>query len=264
MIGFFTLLIILSTFAGGFCSNINMKRIYIILFFVGLLPLAVRAQIGLEVGINMGNLALKSEGQSVGTTFKTGAAVGLAADMPFSDHVFFEPGLFLLMNGCKVKDPPTGEFDINAVNIPLYIEYKTGDRCSAKFFIGAGPYVSRNVSGSYDFNGNSGDLNIGTTGGNGSLNLKTLDLGIGMNVGYQFKNKLYFRFHYQKGLNNINLSGDDNNVIKTSSLGLTIGHIFTNCHNTKRMAGFKHSGPTHWRGLRKGHWSTRPRRSIYD
>ncbi len=219
------------------------------------LAMPASAQIGPEIGLNMADLSLKNNGNTVHTGFKPGVGLGLSVDIPFSDHVYFQPGIFYEMTGCKITDQPTGKYNINTLTFPLNFEYKTGEKCGKRFFFGGGPFIGVNNSASYDFNDYgaipsvSGVFKIGSTAN--VDNLKQIDYGLGVNVGYILRNHLYARLHYQLGLAELNPAGNDKNSIKSSGAGITIGFLFVRCGSSRTMQGFKRTKSDHWKGVKK-------------
>jgi outer membrane protein with beta-barrel domain len=215
-----------------------MKRIILSLASVAMIATAANAQLAIapELGLNMANLTGKSGGSSVGTSMKAGVAVGAVIDLGITDNIYFQPGLFYEMTGCKFTGTPTAKYNINTITIPLNFEYKTGEEGGSRFFVGIGPYIGYNISGTYSIDAaggipsSSGTLKIGSAkpdaSGNGGDDIKALDFGAGVNVGYLLANGFYARVHYQMGFAELNPVGDANNSMKASGLGVTVGYYF--------------------------------------
>ena len=240
-----------------------MKNIGSVLLFILFTAATANAQIALEGGVNIANLSIKSDGAKWTTKFLTGGAVGIAADILLVPNIYFQPGLFYEMNGCTITGVPNGSFTVRTVTIPLNIEYKSGDKCSSRFFIGAGPYIGRNTSGEYDISAHGkipavgGPLVVDPAPG---YNYKKVDVGFGINLGYQLKKHSYLRLRYQVGFINLIPGGDADNFIKSSSIGVTLGHIFGGgCRAIRRENVDVSPKTNHWRGLSKGIYSRRPR-----
>ena len=234
-----------------------MKKLTLLLLLCGAFSGVVSAQVGFEAGLNMSTLSIASGGTKVPTKFRPGAAMGLFADMRLdrNAHVYFEPGAYYQNDGAGLKGTPSGKYIINTANFPLNIEYKSGDKCSRRFFVGIGPYIGANLNGSIDYNSASGipatstELVIGTS-------IKRIDYGLGLNVGYIGRKHLFVRAHYQMGLANEVPSGDAKNFLKESSGGLTIGYMIRGCRGGGWYGGSRSRGGNHWRGLKKNRWST--------
>ena len=229
---------------------------------------SVRAQLAFEFGMNYTNMSVKMNNIPFTTKAHKGICLGMLADMEVSDHVFFEPGLYYETAGAELIKPG-GEFRFANVNIPLVIEYKTGERCGPRFFVGGGPVISMNTSGTRGYNSYGpygiypsaqGDqLTIGA-GRDADLTTKGLDLGL--NIGFLFKKHFYVRARTLIGLSNIKSFGGNENSIKTTAMSLNLGWYIHNCKDKiSTVFRYKHTR-THWRGLSKGQYSTRSTRST--
>jgi hypothetical protein len=237
-----------------------MNKFVFALFPVSVLTIKVSAQISFapEVGLNVATMSMKvndlaSGSFTYGTEWKAGLAVGGVADIGITGNIYFQPGLFYEMTGVKLPAGyqlySNGEWDINTLTIPLNFEYKTGEKGGNRFFIGTGPYIGYNFSagqnynagGTYNYYTNStsynpaysGSLKIGNSAGIDFI--KPLDLGWGINTGYQLAIGLYLRVHYQMGFTNLDPYSDKYDVYKSSAYGVTLGYLFgghTN-HNKK-------------------------------
>jgi hypothetical protein len=224
--------------------------------FVAVTPLTTNAQLGIEFGLNMPNLALKAPGSTIQTTFRQATIFGMLADINYSEHIYFEPGFFFEGTGCKVTKPYTDQYDFNTIVIPLNFEYKSGVKCASRFFCGFGPYVAYNMGGLTNY------VDLGAPGTRGSIDgeyLKQVDVGLGFNLGYQIGKRWYGKLAYTMGFTNLS-SNIDGNSIKASAISVTVGHLyFTGCSKVSRHRFSEHQ-PNHWRGLRKGKWSYRIRK----
>jgi hypothetical protein len=238
-----------------------MKKIYLALFIAFTTAITAQAQLAIEGGLNMANMAFKvPAGLALATTYKAGAALGIAVDMMLVDHIYFQPGLFFEQAGATVTSVPEGSYTINTVTIPLNIEYKTGEKCGARFFFGVGAYYAAYISGSVHSDASQyypavdGDIKFGES-------IKSADMGIGLNVGYQLKKHFYGRLHYQQGLTNIGMTNDVK--VTTSALGVTIGFLLGRCSGNGGNTVFGRNKGNHWRGMSKSKYSRRPKYGHY-
>lgn len=198
-----------------------MKKIILSLFSVAAIATTSNAQLSFapEAGLNMANMNMKSAGSTVSTSMKPGVAIGAIVDFGFTDNLFLQPGLFYVMNGAKLSSPSL-TYSINSLQIPVNVIYKLGEDGNNRFFFGAGPYLAYNLSGNVSDGG--GTIHIGTDKAKDQL--KPIDFGVGLNVGYLLVNGLFFRVHYQMGLTDLNPAGDSDGTVKTSALGVTAGY----------------------------------------
>lgn len=246
-----------------------MRNICFTLFFIALITTDANAQFALEGGYNNASMAITLNKVKIATKPLKGANFGMAADLCIDEHrhYYFQPGLFYQMGGSVI--PATkpkeseGGYNMNLFDLHLNIEYKSGQKCGARFTLGGGPVITYYISGSYDIPAHdklprkSGDLLIGTEPRD---DLRQRGLGLGINVGYQFKRHTYIRGFFNKGLSNVRAVGGPDNRIKTSSLGINIGYLFANCGSKKSHLVFaRDKTREHWRGLSKGRYSRRVR-----
>lgn len=212
----------------------------------------------------MSDVSVTLGGAKIQTQWKKAGTAGFLGDIQMDDHIYFQPGLFVELNGAmRPKDTslrPAGSWDINTITIPLNIEYQTRSKCSSRFTIGGGPCIGINLSGQYSVDSfnyvprRGGDLVFGS---DPASNMKEIDLRFGVHISYVPKKKFYIRARYQFGLFNLVPGGDQYNSIKTQSLGVVMGWLFTRCKERERI--FAKPVPNHWRGIKKGRWSKVPR-----
>jgi hypothetical protein len=237
-----------------------MKNIRPALLFLALAATTAHAQIAMEGGYHMTNLSIKTGDIAYPTKAKNAIMFGLLGDIRMGDRTYFQTGLMYELNGCTLPNKPKGDYTINTINIPLNLEYQTGDKCSGRFTFGGGPYIAINTSGTYSIDSfaflpaRSGELVFGT---DATSNMKEVDLRFGVHVGVIPKKHFYLRARYQIGLMNLVPGGDNKNYIKTSALSVVVGYLGSHCR--QKESTFGQSGPNHWRGLRKGVWSRKPR-----
>jgi len=190
---------------------------------------------GPELGLNMANMAFKYSASGTTTktktTFKPGLAVGGVVDFGFTNNIYLQPGLFFLMNGCNfsasgsgVYSSPSGSYNLNTIQLPINFLFKLSKPGKNRIFFGIGPYVAYNIGGTSKSGSSSTTLKIGSD--QTKDNVKALDLGAGINAGYQFAMGLLIRAHYQMGFANLTPGGNSSNSSTTSAIGLTVGYLF--------------------------------------
>ena len=217
---------------------------------------------GMEIGLNLAN---QNWGKNVGSLLDSasngavtnvsnnktlvGARLGCIIDIPFTNNLYLQPGIFYAMNGTKISATANGQdangnpasvnenvaFHVNTIEVPVNVLYKFGVPGTGRFFIGAGPFVGYNFGGhikaSGSANGNTASANEKLHFGNDANNdaEKNIDYGVGVNLGYEMANGLLFRLRYQLGLANLAVesSGAGNlSSIKSSSFGVNVGYLF--------------------------------------
>jgi len=241
-----------------------MKR-YALLISLMCMLCTAQAQFSFEGGLNASTLRIKANDSKVPTKYLLGATFGMMGGIPLSDarHVFLELGAMYQTNGAKINTKPDWEYLLSGITFPINIEYKSGDKCSKRFFAGAGPYIRANLSGTaYTFDRNGTlkteytDLVIGT-------DIKRIDMGMGLNLGYLGKKHWYIRANYAYGFKNNLVRGNEKNYLKQSTGGLTVGYLFRGCRKIRYFVGGRARNTNHWRGVKKLHWSRHERLYRY-
>ena len=176
---------------------------------------------GPELGLNLSNMPINDSGTKAQTSIKPGLVVGGIADIGITDNIYLQPGLFYLMNGCKVTG---GSLNLNSIQLPVNVEYKLGKRGKNRIFFGLGLYVAYNISASVKAGGTSTTLKIGSDAT--TADIKPIDFGAGVNAGYQLSKGLFVRAHYQMGFANLLPGGNATNSIKTNAISISVGYLF--------------------------------------
>lgn len=221
----------------------------------------VHAQFSFESGLNVSTLRIKVNDEKIPTKYILGGTFGIMGGIPLSDtrHVFLELGAMYQTNGAKINTKPDWDFILTGITFPINIEYKSGDKCSERFFVGAGPYIRTNLSGmAYTFD-RSGNLKTEYTNLVIGTDIKQIDMGLGLNFGYLGKKHWYIRANYAYGFKNNLEKGNEKTYLKQSTGGLTIGYVFRGCRKARFSFGSRSRDRNHWRGIKKLHWSRHER-----
>ena len=201
-----------------------MKKLILYLLIVVTFTNGADAQIAIapEAGLNMANMSLKTYGNLVSTGIRKSFTFGGSLDHGFTDHIYIQPGVFYVRNGCDVTG--VGWEKINTLQVPVGIAYKAGMPGGNRFFVGAGPYFGYNISGSTKINDTSASLKIGND--KNKDDITAIDLGFSVFVGFQLSNNFFARLQYQNSINNLTPDGDRYNSTRTNSISIKIGYYF--------------------------------------
>lgn len=206
-----------------------MKRVLLVAgMFLALSPLRAQTGFGVEVGYNLSSYSIKSGGAMIPTDMRYGGRIGALSDIAINDNVYFQPGLYYVSNGFKSNIANGNQsYRINTIEIPLNIEYKIGMLGTNRVFLGAGPYFGWNKDGNVLVHtsvvDSRRDLMFGAGKGN---DFKAVDLGAGVNVGFQLTAGLFARLRGQMGIANLDPSGANNSYARNYSFGLSVGYLF--------------------------------------
>src|ERR1043165_1174974 len=194
-----------------------MKKIILAAVAATLVSSAANAQnisFGPEIGLNLSSLTGKTAGKSDNSSILPGARIGAVADIGVTEHIFVRPGIqFSMMGG---KDDVAGvevKTMINYIHVPVNVLYKLGEEGESRIYFGIVPYFGYAVSGKQKIGDNSTDLKIGTK--EHEDNLKPMDFGAGVKVGYEFPMGLCVDAAFLQGLTNLVPGGDADNKTNT-------------------------------------------------
>lgn len=175
-----------------------------------------------EAGLVMSGQSMKVLGEKVDTKMKIGFRVGGNVDYAISDAIHIQGGIFYAAKGSKAKEGD-GKVAVNYLEVPIYVNYMTGEAGGNRFFGGVGPYLGYAFGGKVtDATGEERDLEIGSD--EGKSDIKALDLGLNVNIGYMLSNGLYVRANYGLGLTNLIPGGDGDNSVKNNGFAISFGY----------------------------------------
>lgn len=228
-----------------------MKRVLILLF--NLICFGAKSQLVLQpnLGINLGQIFQESSnGEIEGKKPRIGFHVGVDINKSISRSLFFQTGIELESIRRKVENETTinlssvtrketykEKTNIEYLNIPLKIYFKN-PALDHGFRAGIGPVIGLGISGRSNANWvvqnttNTGQTTTETISSNGKIEFgsgvdkyKRLNLSLGLNVSYLFKNRLIAGIYSRIGLTDI----DNNSNLKSNigSSGIIIGYHFS-------------------------------------
>ncbi|MBU0697148.1 MAG: PorT family protein, partial [Bacteroidetes bacterium] len=152
------------------------------------------------------------------------------ADVPVSTMFSVQPGISIQGKGAKYFDNGTNQVEDNilVVEVPvnLLANLSAGP---GHVYLGGGPYAGFNVSGKRKYITNSSTtdakLNIGNKNGD---DLKGLDFGLNLLLGYQLNTGLNFGVGYGFGLTNLKPTSTSNTNVQQNNrvASFTVGYAF--------------------------------------
>ena len=226
-----------------------MKKVILSFAAIAALSSGAKAQttFGLEAGANMVMSSYKALGNDIPTKSLIGVKAGGIVNFELSENCSIQPGAYFVTgNGAKIGDDIAYiQTKINTIQIPINFQYSFGKPGGNRFFIGAGPYVGINVGGKVKVSGfNLGLFSLDTSstasiGSDSTDQFKRLNVGAGVNAGYQLSNGLFARAHFDYGFMNQMPQGDENNSIKNYNVGVTVGFMFGGKHTKATKSGAK-------------------------
>ena len=197
--------------------------------------------LGLEGGLNFANYIQKTENEKRNSDYVSGARISLLIDGALGGHCFLQSGLMYVEDGTKftIHDQANNPYilclNVNTLALPINFIYKTGKPKHGHFFLGGGIYLGANFGGtSRTFPATIFNRPL-KFGSESTDDLKRVDIGGILNIGYQTKSRLFVRASYHMGFTNLNPTGtiDGAVTVKNSNIGLTVGYLFH--QSTKRV-----------------------------
>lgn len=190
---------------------------------------------------------------------------GAITDLPVTNRLHLQSGLLFTTNRYK-KEGLTPEndvvsvyYNIRSLELPLSVTINTKNRKHGHFFLGAGGFVGCNVSGKRikrnelvavpspgSYRGvllvrvpvSEQDLKFGPDTPSA---YRRMALGVGCNAGYQFRNGMFVRAHFQQGLRGQLLPQVSNYKTTSNNFGLMVGFLFGNqCSKEKSTETDRH------------------------
>lgn len=178
-----------------------------------------QAKIGLKAGLNIANASLTPEAVDVGT--RLGFHGGLLAHIHLSPQWGIQPEV--IYSGQGFEDNTFNvEYKLNYLNIPVMVQYMFDNG----FRINAGPQVGFLLDGKIAESGYP-DVDI-------KNDLKKIDAGVGLGLGYLSYSGLGIEGRYNLGLTNIKESvGGDVDEIKNRVFQVSLFYMLDNQHKAK-------------------------------
>jgi hypothetical protein len=199
-----------------------MKKIILIVCVAVLGVVSAKAQ--LSYGVTAGLATSSATGDVDKAAYKLGFHVGALLDYAINDQFSIIPELLFTQRGYKIdEDYSKLTLNLNYLQIPVNAAYKFSLPNESKLLVFAGPYVGYALSGKVSpEKGDSHKIKIGS-GDNDEV--KALDLGFNIGVGYQYE-KIFFKLQYNLGFSNIANTENDDYSVKNVNIGVTVGYIF--------------------------------------
>lgn len=170
----------------------------------------------------------------------TGLRAGLAIDIPVTGNFSVQPGIYYAKKGGQLgasyTDPGSGitgngvlDFKLSYLDIPVMLMYHHGIG-PGRIFAGLGPNIGIGISGKSDIRASvfgfpvmdsTADVDFGDK----EEELKRMDFGGNINLGYELPMGLFARASYTLGFSNI--SNLDDTEIKNRGGSITVGYFFS-------------------------------------
>ena len=191
--------------------------IFTVIALFGFAPIkAQNINFGAKAGVNFATIT----GDMVESfDSRTAFHVGFVAEIVISETFSFQPELLYSAQGAKESGDGWEEtLKLDYFNLPLMAKFYVAEG----FSLEAGPQIGFLLSAKYDWeeDGESGSEDI-------KDDVKGIDFGLNLGVGYKTESGLNFGARYNLGLSDINDMDDDGDFsIKNSVIQAYVGFFF--------------------------------------
>lgn len=175
------------------------------------------AKLGIKAGLNVSNVALDPE--VVEKASRLGFHGGLVAHIHLNPQWGIQPELLYSGQGFE-DNTNNAEWKFNYLNIPVMIQYMFDNG----FRLQAGPQVGFLLDGKIE--GDDGGADVDLTD-----DLKKVDAGLGLGLGYLSYSGFGVEGRYNLGLTNINETGT--NDLKNRVFQISLFYMLDNAHKAK-------------------------------
>ena len=204
-----------------------MLRTIICLAITTMFAAGLNAQttFGIRAGLNFHNLnGRDSDDDKYMGKLRTAFHAGANVEFPVAEDFYLQPGILFSLKGAKENGAELPvNINISYIEIPVNFIYKP-DLGTGRMLLGFGPYAAFGVDAKYKLGGMSEDIEFGSDPGQ----LRRMDAGANLLVGYELANNFSFQLNAQLGLVNLENRGpgDSNSKLNNTGFGLSFGYRF--------------------------------------
>ena len=226
------------------------KTIFILTAFIfcfSLTALSQKTRVGVTGGISFANLSRTIGGADKDGEYRLGVIGGFQLEVPLckKGNFSFQPDLHYIQKGAA-QIPSTPTF-IKIYTALRYAELATNflynfNSVKGTFYLGGGPYVglplpSKNVTHVAGAPNVETDISFGNAIAN---DLKGVDYGGNVVMGYRMKNGIFVSTNYFQGARNLvpqdklDLPASADDKIKNIAFAIRVGYLFNNPQKEKK------------------------------
>ena len=200
----------------------NLMKLFLVIIVFALNTETFAQRFGIMGGLNLSNMAFKSDASSTSYDTKPGFHIGASFEIPIFKIISIEPALLFSSKGCK-----TTMFGVDVKTNLYYLEVPinvkaTFDVKVLKIYGALGPYIGIGLFGNAKAKDEKESIEWGSDG-----DLKRIDVGLTFGAGVEIGAiPIYFGLSYSLGLSNISASSDGGASINNRVFGISVGYKF--------------------------------------
>lgn len=178
-----------------------MKKVLFFAAFAIFAMTASQAQVsfGAKAGVNFASINGDDFDDADG---RTSFHVGGVANISFSEIFGLQPEIVFSSQGAEEDDLSVR---LNYINIPIMVDITLAEG----FSLQGGPQIGVNLSGEFEFDGETADID----------DVQTLDLGMGAGAQFKMENGLFFQARYVIGFSDVIEDVEGKNSVASLSVG---------------------------------------------
>ncbi|MBW8686215.1 porin family protein [Chitinophaga rhizophila] len=190
-----------------------------------------QTKFGIVAGPNFSSATVKGANDSKETgDLLVGVRAGFTADLQLADEFYIGTGLLYAGKGTKHKDNNNFKTTLSYLQVPVNFLFKP-EVGSGKLNLGVGPYLAYGVAGKHkgtlDLPGGNINSELKAFDDEAELwQLKRFDAGLGVVIGYEMAQGLYFGLNADLGLINAYNNTDNDRSWRNTSFGVSLGYKF--------------------------------------
>lgn len=184
---------------------------------------AQKARFGIQAGPTVSNMVIKFDNVKLNTDLKLGFTAGFLADIPLNDHFHFQPAVNFVQKGSlNHEDYHKSQATLNYIELPFNFIYRT--QSVKGFFAGIGPSLGIGLSGQTKDEIETETIHFGNN--EVEDDLKRMDFGGNIQIGYMFGNGIQVGINYNKTFSNLFIGENaDDASLKNNYYSLRVGYL---------------------------------------
>lgn len=197
------------------------KLIYLVVALFTFSLVNAQASFGVKAGVNLASLNSSDSDFNSMIDGRTAFHVGGVANIPVSEFLSIQPEILYSSVGGKFTETFMEEdivfnFIENYLSIPVMAKYYVAEGFSLQAGPQVGILLSAKAKGEYDGETDEEDY---------TDDMESLDVGLGLGVGYEMENGLFFNARYMAGMiNTWKDTGDE--WVKNNVTQVSVGFMF--------------------------------------
>ena len=225
-----------------------MRALLLLIFFLVHQPALAQFGFGPEASAGASTMLFKPDNLFTSSASSSAFSyrVGGIIDAPFTQHIYFQSGLFLSRKGQKrsfsfyyndsLNNSEQQTLHLSYIDLPLNIVFKSGKQGKGRVFLGLGATLSYLIIGKnqQDASGKAAgvpfDVHLNEVIKQGKV-VRAFDVGGSFYAGYELPTGLYFKLYFVPGIKDLGFGSE---IDKNRMWGVSAGCFFGKGRNANK------------------------------